>query len=226
MSAIAGTRRKAGELADGTIRVQIDIDPRFKADFHRLFPEIDMPCALAPLALDFEKSQPVSSPPIIPDTKPKKGPYGKEAQVLFQSGFFRSPAVWRAVGTDEELHDWTVARPCCVCGGKDYDETAPEGKCHPHHVRRAAECGTSYKAEYIFVPLCQEHHNQLHQHGESTLGGKEFFDKARVENVSEWCRQELKRQLLADSWTQISPQELAQWARDYKVEQYLPSGWA
>jgi hypothetical protein len=52
---ISGTRRKVQELADGTLRVLVDIDPRFKADFHRLFPSIDTPCALAPLALDFEK---------------------------------------------------------------------------------------------------------------------------------------------------------------------------
>lgn len=52
---ISATRRKAQELSDGTLRVMIDIDPRFKADFHRLFPSIDTPCALAPLDLNFER---------------------------------------------------------------------------------------------------------------------------------------------------------------------------
>lgn len=47
--AIEGVRRTMKELVDGTIRVQIDIEPRFKGDFHRLFPSIDMPVALAPL---------------------------------------------------------------------------------------------------------------------------------------------------------------------------------
>jgi len=64
MSAISGTRRKAQELADGTLRVQIDIDPRFKAEFHRLFPDIDTPIALAPLPLDFER---------LPQEEKKKG---------------------------------------------------------------------------------------------------------------------------------------------------------
>jgi hypothetical protein len=52
---ISGTRRKAQELADGTLRVMVDIDPRFKADFHRLVHHIDTPCAIAPLAMDFER---------------------------------------------------------------------------------------------------------------------------------------------------------------------------
>ncbi len=49
-SAVSGTRRAIRELVDGTIRVQIDIDPAFRSDFHRLFPEIDMMVALAPLS--------------------------------------------------------------------------------------------------------------------------------------------------------------------------------
>lgn len=52
---ISGTRRQIRELADGTLEIKIHIDPRFKADFHRLFPAIDTPVAIAPLALDFER---------------------------------------------------------------------------------------------------------------------------------------------------------------------------
>lgn len=55
MSAVAGTRRTMKELVDGTIRVQIDIDPKFRAAFLEMFPSIDMPCALAPLRADFER---------------------------------------------------------------------------------------------------------------------------------------------------------------------------
>jgi hypothetical protein len=50
MSAVSGTRRAIKELVDGTIRVQIDIDPPFRKRFFELFPDIDMPIALAPLA--------------------------------------------------------------------------------------------------------------------------------------------------------------------------------
>jgi len=40
------------ELVDGTIRVQIDIDPMYRAQFLKLFPSIDMPIALAPLMIE------------------------------------------------------------------------------------------------------------------------------------------------------------------------------
>ncbi len=59
MTAISGTRRSMKELVDGTIRVQIDIDPKYRAEFFEMFPEIDMPVALAPLVGDFEQKQPV-----------------------------------------------------------------------------------------------------------------------------------------------------------------------
>lgn len=47
--AISGTRRAMKELVDGTLRVSIDIDPQSRRDFLRLFSEIDMRVALAPL---------------------------------------------------------------------------------------------------------------------------------------------------------------------------------
>lgn len=49
MTAISGTRRAIKELVDGTVRVQIDIDPQFRKRFFEMFPDIDMPVALAPL---------------------------------------------------------------------------------------------------------------------------------------------------------------------------------
>jgi hypothetical protein len=45
--AVVGTRRAMREMADGTIRVQIDIDPKYRDRFLELFSQIDMPVALA-----------------------------------------------------------------------------------------------------------------------------------------------------------------------------------
>lgn len=59
---ISGTRRQIRELVDGSLEVRIHIDPRFKQDFHRLFPNIDVPIAIAPLALDFERREPEEKP--------------------------------------------------------------------------------------------------------------------------------------------------------------------
>jgi len=86
MSAISGTRRAMKEMADGTIRVQIDIDPRFRNEFFNLFGQIDMPVALAPLVSDFEKS--TSSNGAVLD-KPKGGPLARLAGLMCQSQEFR-----------------------------------------------------------------------------------------------------------------------------------------
>src|SRR3546814_11444531 len=57
MSAISGTRRAMKEMADGTIRVQIDIDPSCRSDFLSPFPNIDMPVALASLFANLDQSK-------------------------------------------------------------------------------------------------------------------------------------------------------------------------
>ena len=83
MSAISGTRRAMKEMADGTIRVQIDIDPSCRGDFLSLFPNIDMPVALAPLRADFERAA-VNEP-----EKPKGGELARLAGQLCQNPEFR-----------------------------------------------------------------------------------------------------------------------------------------
>lgn len=56
MGAVAGVRRTMRELVDGTLRVQIDIEPKDADTFRRLLPHVDMPVALAPLLPGFEAS--------------------------------------------------------------------------------------------------------------------------------------------------------------------------
>lgn len=78
MTAISGTRRAMKEMADGTIRVQIDIDPAFKDQFLEVFRQIDMPVALAPLVADFEQKE-----------KPKGGELAKLAGQLCNNPSFQ-----------------------------------------------------------------------------------------------------------------------------------------
>jgi hypothetical protein len=86
VTAISGTRRKVQELVDGTLRVLVDIDPRFKADFHRLFPNIDTPIALAPLETEFEKWDQETR--LYPD-KPRGGPLCKLAGIWSKDEHFQ-----------------------------------------------------------------------------------------------------------------------------------------
>jgi hypothetical protein len=88
---ISGTRRAMKEMADGTLRVQIDIDPRFRAQFFEAFGQIDMPVAIAPLVADFERRE------------PEPEDHGKQYAVLYKSGWFHNPKVSAALGISKQM---------------------------------------------------------------------------------------------------------------------------
>ena len=116
MEAISGTRRAMKEMADGTIRVQIDIDPSCRAAFLQLFPNIDMPVALAPLVADFERQE-----------KPKGGELARLAGQLCQNPMFQE---WCEAESAEAAAEW-VRLTCGVVSRSelDHDATAA-GKFH------------------------------------------------------------------------------------------------
>jgi hypothetical protein len=88
---ISGTRRAMKEMADGTLRVQIDIDPKFRSAFFAAFGKIDMPVAIAPLVADFEKRE------------PEPEDHGKHYAVLYKSGWFHNPRVVAAFGIGMDI---------------------------------------------------------------------------------------------------------------------------
>lgn len=108
IQAISGTRRSMREMADGTVRVQIDIDPRFRAQFFEMFGQIDMPIALAPLVADFETKEP---------EKPKGGPLAKLAGMWCSDqafwGFIDSQRAGQFCYNATQAADW-VRQVCQV----------------------------------------------------------------------------------------------------------------
>lgn len=88
---ISATRRTFKELVDGTIRLQVDIDPQHRRDFFRLFPEIDTPVALAPL-------KPEAAPKA--EDGPKGGELAKLAGILCADMGFQA---WIEHAYGEEL---------------------------------------------------------------------------------------------------------------------------
>lgn len=166
--------------------------------------------------------------------------YGAEAKALRLSSFFRAPDVWKSVGSDAEFHAWVQNQMCIVCGGQDFIEGTGEFMCEAAHVRRAGESGTAYKADYAQVPMCHAHHGIQHQNGELQIyrdfmflkhntskhvtldQAKDWLDKKRIETVQEWCWETLKTKLGAESWSQIMPVALYDWAVSNDVASYLP----
>ena len=203
MSAVSGVRRSMRELVDGTIRVQIDIDPQFRDLFLKLFSQIDIPIALAPLALDRAE---ITDPDEAP--KPEKW-----AHHLFKGWFF-DPKVLHVLGTDEEYRAWIQRQPSAF-SGKFSEFVNGEGRCIAAHVRRAAESGTGYKPEFACIPLTDAEHQQQHREGEVALGGREWFDSQRGKHLNMWGHQRLRAKLGVEHLADVSRETFLEWADSY-----------
>lgn len=215
MSAISGTRRSMKELVDGTIRVQIDIDPAFRDDFFKLFGKIDMPVALAPLVADFEKHE-------GDITEPEKPKSGQHIAELYKHGFFYNPKVLAALGPDEQYLEWVKNQPCAFdlgLGACDCD-----GDVVAAHVRRIASgSGTGIKPEYSAIPMCNKHHMEQHHYGESHFGGKEVFDTKAGEYKAKWAHMKLRKVFNVEHLRDVSLEDIRAWATEANVYHALPS---
>lgn len=197
--AVAGVRRAVRELVDGTLRVTLDIEPRDRAAFWGLFPDIDMPAALAPLRLD----------------APRDPEYGQQAQVLYLSAFFRSSLTAEQIGTDEEYLQWLRERECLSCKAPPPSQAA--------HVRRVADgAGTGIKPAFSAVPLCATCHEAQHQHGESKIGGRMWLDIQRDKLRHQWGWETLKQSLGYAHWSEVPPHVLREWANERHLGPLLP----
>jgi len=129
MSAVAGIRRTMKELVDGTIRVQVDIHPNDRDSFLKLFPQIDMPIALAPLVPDYEKvGFPVSPIASIASTEARSfgdstwhalGPLCQSAIMLGKDERFQKWVVSLGGGDPDDF----IRTSCGVESRKQFDES-------------------------------------------------------------------------------------------------------
>jgi len=176
-------------------------------------------------------------------SKNDKGPYGQDVRRLHTHGFFKSPEVWKSLGTDKSYQACTRYQPCLVTGGVDWDEKKGVGRTEFAHVRRAGDSGTGYKGRYSGVPLVHEiHANYQHRHGETAAYkyyidkrrrklaitpelAKAWFDKKAAENVQKWAHDRLCELLGVPSLTMAEPTMVLHWAIENDVAQYLPKNY-
>lgn len=219
VGALIVTRRPAKEMADGTLRVQIDVEPADRRKFLDLFPDNGDPIAVAMLDPDSVRAHQQEKAFATADPQVPKGNHGKFAQYLVQSGFFRRPDVWRAAGSDADFLAWTRQQQCNVhsqwCAG---DVVAA-------HVRRVANgSGTGTKPEYSAIPLCDHHHREQHDKGEQAIGGKGMVDRDRIRHLERWSRDAIKAQIGRESFAAVSPDELLAWCEKAGIEPRVNAG--
>ena len=175
------------------------------------------------VAAAFAEVGPTTQQKAVEPEDPPEGMFGKEAQALRLSSFFRTPDVWSAIGTDKDFLKWIRHQKCAYCNSADYIVGIGEERAEAAHVRRVANgSGTSIKPEYSAIPLCRTHHRIQHNEGEASIGGVDWWEKKRMKYVIAWAWETLKGKLNHESWADVPPSELKEWAEIRGVEKYLP----
>lgn len=220
-------------MVDNTLRITFDFEPRHAAEAFQLFGERGTPAAIALItkgaSLKNElheaeaENETVSEEPKKAEVKElgQSGPWGKFASTLYGSGFFYGPAVWAALGTDEQYRKWIQRQPSAYSG--DFSEWIHgEGRCIAAHVRRAGEAGTGYKPPYSCIPLTDKEHQLQHQQGENALDGLDW-DKLKNEYLIKWAVGRLYEIFGIDSLTKMHPNDFVDWCQQNDLTPYVPN---
>lgn len=223
--AVLATSRKLMTLTDGTVRLQIDIEPQDAIQAMTLFGTPSTPVALA--VLDPEHTQKISQDKMIADAA------GQKAQALHRCGFFKALKVAEAVGSDPLFQKWVRTQPCVVTGDTQQIEYA--------HVRRVARgAGTGIKPKFSGVSLQRNIHQLQHQCGESYVyceyikkdydtsedglveTARQWFEKQADALLSEWTKMRLLEKFNVTSTKDLDFNQLLDWAKENQVEAFLP----
>jgi hypothetical protein len=248
MAALQATVTKFFSLADGTLRIQIDIHHRDSTEALRLLCEVGAQVAVARLvddkpltATDIANNPPDSegiraaqeafiAPIVDKAVEILEASAGKDPLVgtimshFYRTGFFQSPKVLKTLGLDAELLQWLRGQVCWHCGKQDRGE---DGQFYVQaaHVRRiAAGSGTSRKPPYSAIPLCSTCHGIQHAVGESGLAPSEWWESNAAKAREEWGHMKLREAFATDSISaNVAVDDLWTWLRSNDLLNYVPA---
>ncbi len=234
MSALQATVTKFFSLADGTLRIQVDVHHRDSTKALGLLCEVGAQVAVARLVEEQTDQERYDSVTVTgsgrqvdaePEGEHKKDPLvGTIMAHFYKSGFFQSPKVLRVLGLDAELLQWLRSQVCWHCGKQDRGE---DGVFYVQaaHVRRiAAGSGTSRKPPYSAIPLCSTCHGIQHAVGESGLAPSEWWESNAAKAREEWGHMKLREVFATDSISaNVSVDNLWTWLRTNDLLNYVPA---
>lgn len=173
----------------------------------------------------FADVEPSTEKNVTSDSATSPHAFGHHAKSLKLSGFFRTPDIWKVVGTDTEFLIWVRRQPSAHSG--DYSEWVNgEGRCEAAHISRIEYGrGIGHKPDYSAIPLTHVEHALTHTAGESALRPREWFEQQRIKYVENWAWDKLKIHLGYDSMADVPPAELLDWATRHDVAHHLPAGY-
>ena len=82
--------------------------------------------------------------------------------------------------------------------------------------------GTGIKPPYSAIPLTNAEHQMSHDRGDSAIGDENWWAKMRIKYVSQWAYEKLKANMGYDSYTDMPPHQLVEWASQRELTQHLP----
>jgi len=214
--AIMGHVVKHRSMADGTLRVEVDLFTPDDQTYERAVTRVAR--VGAALALARLSDEAASSHQAAGVTREDRGEYGQYAKELHRNGFFAAPRVWEAAGPDSNFLDWLTHQGCALA-----DHGGCQGDVVAAHYRRVSRgSGTGHKPPYSAIPLCDRHHRLQHDQGYSALGDQDWWEKASVDYPAAWAKKSIKEGFGVDHLSQIEPGEFRAWAQANGLSVYLP----
>lgn len=206
ISAIAGQLMSYKTMADGGLRITVDLPLTESEHFHQLFKEVHCQVAVAPMKpIDLAAQQPED--------------YGNYAKALRLSVFFGIPEVWKATGSDEQFLAFVRTQKCCARSGVPDD-----GPVQAAHVWRLKDgFGKGVKGPYAAVPLCARHHGLQHSEGEGAIGGRAYMEQQAQQMRIQWIWSEIKDDIGVASMRDAEPAKVFAWCQKKGIERYLPA---
>lgn len=207
--AIAGQLMGYRTLADGTLRLTVDLSEVESRNFHKLF-EVHMQVAVAPMdAVAMQRA--------IEDKHEQD--YGNYARALRLSIFFGIPEVWKATGSDEQFLAFVRTQKCIARSGEPC-----HGDVIAAHVWRLRDgFGKGVKGPYAAVPLCDYHHRLQHNNGEKAIGGRAYMEKAVQGTRVAWVWSEIKDDIGVASMRDADPKKVYAWCERRNIAHHLPA---
>ncbi len=241
VSAIQGTVTKFLSLADGTLRIQVDVHHGDTPTALSLLCEVGTTVAVARLAeepTDQERYDSVTvtgsgrqvdeegdDEPAPAAQRSKRDPLtGTIMAHFYKTGFFQSPKVLKVMGLDSEFLQWLRRQVCWHCGKQDVGE---DGSFYVQaaHVRRVAQgAGTGVKPPYSAIPLCSACHSIQHAVGESGIAPRDWWDANAAKARQEWGHEMLREKFGVKSISaEVGVDLLWLWLQDRDLHRYVPA---
>lgn len=222
MSAVQATVSKFMSLADGTLRLQVDIHQTDTAAALSLLCEVGRTVAVAALA-DSDAGELESEPERQQEYLENEcdNNAGKLMAALYRGGWFHAPKVLAALGKDAMFLQWCRRQPrCWACDGAPLEDNPIVAA---HYRKVAAGAGTSIKPPYSAIPLCKFCHDKQHQHGYSVISPAPWWEEKVAKARHEWGHQRMRDIFETDTMTAVPAKYVVEWALEHELNHLIPA---